>query len=182
MKQNINQLLDKLFEECPKGTYKVPVIETPKISEAEQFLIDMNVSYTISNGIITVDDNLNIIDKGLTDLPDLRQVIVKGDFDCSNNQLTSLQYAPQTVTGDFYCNNNQLTSLQYAPQTVSGYFDCSSNQLTSLQYAPQTVTGGFYCCNNQLTSLEHVSKDFKTLYSDFGTFASYSKIPKKLLK
>ena len=79
---------------------------------------------------------------------------VSGDFYCSNNQLTSLEGAPQTVGGSFYCYNNQLTSLEGVPQTVGGSFGCSNNQLTSLEGAPQTVGGSFGCSNNQLTSLE----------------------------
>ena len=34
--------------------------------------------------------------------------VVKGDFDCRNNQLTSLEGAPQKVGGDFYCYDNNL--------------------------------------------------------------------------
>ncbi|MBQ7632849.1 MAG: hypothetical protein IJS88_01885, partial [Alphaproteobacteria bacterium] len=71
-----------------------------------------------------------------------------------NNQLTSLQGAPQEVGGSFRCENNQLTSLEGAPQKVGGYFSCQNNQLTSLQGAPQEVGGSFLCNNNQLTSLE----------------------------
>ncbi len=95
-----------------------------------------------------------IIGLYLKQLPDFSNIIVTGDFYCSNNQLTSLQGAPQKVGGAFYCSNNQLTSLQGAPQEVGGFFYCSNNQLTSLQGAPQKVDGGFYCSNNQLTSLQ----------------------------
>jgi hypothetical protein len=80
--------------------------------------------------------------------------VVEGYFNCSHNQLTSLEGAPKTVEGNFYCSNNQLTSLEGAPKTVEGVFYCSNNQLTSLEGAPKTVEGVFYCNNNQLTSLE----------------------------
>jgi hypothetical protein len=70
---------------------------------------------------------------------------VSGNFDCHNNQLSSLEGAPQSVGGAFYCNYNQLTSLVGAPQSVGGDFYCYDNQLTSLVGAPQSVGGIFYC-------------------------------------
>jgi len=79
---------------------------------------------------------------------------VGGYFYCSYNQLTSLEGAPSSVGGDFYCTHNNLTSLEGAPSSVGGYFSCSNNKLTSLEGAPTSVGGDFYCFNNQLTSLE----------------------------
>ena len=76
-----------------------------------------------------------------------------GDFDCANNQLTSLAGAPSSVGGIFACSNNQLTSLTGAPSSVGGNFACSNNQLTSLTGAPASVGGDFSCFNNKLTSL-----------------------------
>ena len=98
--------------------------------------------------------NLDLCKMELTELPDLSNIIVGGYFDCSGNQLTSLEGAPQEVGGNFYCSENQLTSLEGAPQEVKGMFDCSFNKLTSLRGAPQKVGGDFYCYCNQLTSLE----------------------------
>ena len=76
------------------------------------------------------------------------------NFYCNNNQLTSLEGAPEKVGGSFYCISNQLTSLEGAPKEVGGYFDCRDNQLTSLEGAPKEVGGDFDCSDNQLTSLE----------------------------
>ena len=50
--------------------------------------------------------------------------VVTDDFDCSNNQLTSLEGSPKTVGGSFYCYDNQLTNLNGAPKTVGGDFIC----------------------------------------------------------
>jgi len=77
-----------------------------------------------------------------------------GNFDCDNNQLTSLEGAPSSVCGNFACSYNQLTSLEGAPASVGGGFSCSYNQLTSLEGAPSSVGGSFSCHNNELTSLE----------------------------
>ena len=96
--------------------------------------------------------NFNCSENRLTSLDGAPQS-VDVDFHCDNNLLTSLEGAPQKVGGDFYCNINRLTSLVGAPQEVNGYFFCSDNALTSLVGAPQDVDGGFYCHNNSLTSL-----------------------------
>jgi len=74
-------------------------------------------------------------------------------FDCSSNNLTSLDGAPRSVGLSFYCGNNKLTSLVGAPSSVGGYFDCHSNKLTSLVGAPSSVGLGFDCGSNNLTSL-----------------------------
>jgi hypothetical protein len=72
-------------------------------------------------------------------------------FYCNDNQLTSLEGAPQTVGKDFYCSDNDLTDLEGAPQKVGGVFYCHSNQLTSLVGAPQKVGGDFSCHNNPVS-------------------------------
>jgi hypothetical protein len=106
-----------------------------------------------STGLIDVDGDFKCGRQGLKDFKGVAFGHVKGGFYCSDNQLTSLEGAPQTVDGDFYCIENRLTSLEGAPQTVNGNFACNNNQITSLEGAPQKV-GGFSCDGNQLTSLE----------------------------
>ena len=95
-----------------------------------------------------VPGDLYLSGLGLTQLPPMG--VVGGDFYCSNNQLTSLEGAPEKVGGDFSCSYNQLTSLTGAPKEVGGGFYCYSNQLTSLKGAPKEVGGDFFCDNNPL--------------------------------
>lgn len=79
---------------------------------------------------------------------------VKGDFNCSMNDLKSLRGAPNIVDS-FYCNNNKLENLKYAPTTVHGNFDCSSNEITSLKGAPRLIRVDFNCRQNKLKSISH---------------------------
>lgn len=81
----------------------------------------------------------------LTELPDLSGVVVEGDFRCSDNKLTSLKGAPQTVTGFFYCYGNRLDSLDGCPPKVGGDFSCSSNNLKDLTGGPAEVGGSYNC-------------------------------------
>jgi len=110
------------------------------------------------DGTLVVLGDIDLSYKNLTKLPDLSSVIVKGRFSCSNNHLTSLNGAPQSVGGNFSCANNQLTSLEGAPQAVRGNFCCYSDQLTTLEKAPHIVRGNFDCYDNHLTSLEHAPR------------------------
>lgn len=103
--------------------------------------------------VIKGDLDLNF--KDLTELPDLSGVIVKGNFSCDYNYLTTLKGAPREVGGDFSCVNNKLVSLEGAPEIVGGHFCCNFNKLRTLEGAPRDVGESFHCEENLLKSLEH---------------------------
>ena len=66
----------------------------------------------------------------LTKLPPiLKDITVNGWFNCSLNNLTSLENCPKIVNGNFYCSWNKLTSLEGAPQKVDRHFICHSNDV-----------------------------------------------------
>ncbi len=129
--------------------------------------------YTINDDMsISVNGNVDLSDKNLKSIP-IKFKEVTGYFYCGYNQLTSLEYCPETV-GGFSCSNNQLTSLKYCPETVGGNFYCGYNQLASLKYCPETVGGHFFCSYNQLTSLKYcpetVGGDFWCSYNQITNF------------
>ena len=105
-------------------------------------------------GLVDVDGNFNCEGQGLSDFKGVRFGKVEGVFYCHDNQLTTLEGAPQEVGWNFYCYNNRLTTLDGAPQEVGGNFRCINNQITSLEGAPREVGKSFRCDNNQITSLE----------------------------
>ena len=125
-------------------------------------LVDITGDFWLYKGDLTdfkgvrfgnVSESFNCSDNSLTSLEGAPQSV--GDaFNCSGNSLASLEGAPQSVGGNFYCNNNSLTSLEGGPQTVNGFYNCSRNSLTTLRGAPQEVGGDFYCSHNSLTTLE----------------------------
>jgi hypothetical protein len=117
----------------------------------------MNLEDTYSLVVESKQDieNINLSYKGLKTL--VGQKIpkrVEGSFDCYNNNLTSLEGAPEYVGGDFTCSDNNLTSLKGAPKYVGGDFRCPDNSLTSLRGAPKYVGGSFNCYRASLASLE----------------------------
>jgi hypothetical protein len=115
-------------------------------------------------GLVDVEGSFACYRQDLADFKGIRFGAVSKNFDCHNNQLTSLEGAPQRVGWHFTCSSNLLTSMEGAPQEVGGSFNCDRNQLTSLEGSPQKVGGNFSCKENQLTSLEgapqEVGRDF----------------------
>ena len=105
-------------------------------------------------GLVDVDGSFNCNYQGLTDFKGVRFGHVERYFSCADNNLTSLEVAPQSVGGDFDCSHNELKSLEGAPRSVGGDFSCFYNSLTSLEGAPQEARGYFACDHNMLTSLK----------------------------
>jgi hypothetical protein len=109
-------------------------------------------NYTInSDGSIDVAGDVDLYDKGLTEIP-LVFNKVTGYFSCTGNYLTTLKGSPKWVGGWFSCNKNQLTSLKGCPRWVGGWFSCGGNRLTSLEFSPDYVGGWFDCRWNNLTN------------------------------
>ena len=131
------KLKDLLFEN------EAPNIFIPRRIEDR---VERMIKTYIRNGS---KGDLNLIGLDLTKLPDiLKDITVGGSFDCSYNNLTSLENCPKTVGGNFGCGFNNLTSLEGSPSSVGGNFDCYNNNLTSLEGAPKFVGGDFYCTDN----------------------------------
>jgi hypothetical protein len=129
------------------------------------------VNYTINDDLsIDVDGYVDLHDKGLTKLP-LKFNKVNGDFNCTFNNLKSLEGAPKEVNGDFYCYKNDLTSLEGASKEVTGNFYCSNNQLYSFYSLTIDVGGKFYygenpiaCFGNLLGFDSELIYEFNELY------------------
>ena len=121
-----------------------------------------------------LSDLLESKEKNLLDLKIEGRLVTKktkqwdGNFFCDKLKLTSLKYCPQTINnGYFDCSGNQLTSLEHGPTSVGGDFWCKHNQLTSLEHGPTSVGGDFYCGYNKLTSLKDVHKHVKQMNGEF---------------
>jgi hypothetical protein len=82
--------------------------------------------YDLPDGFV-VEGNLSLRNKHLTELPDLSEVVVNGNFDCSCNNLTSLKGAPQKVGGKFDCGHNIFLESLYGISEMAedGKIHCS---------------------------------------------------------
>ena len=112
--------------------------------------------YTINDGVVDVDGNVDLSRRDLTELP-LNFGRVTGVFDCSYNKLTTLKGSPKYVGKNFYCINNELTSLEFGPIEVGADFYCSDNKLTSLEFSPKIVGGWFVCYKTKIRDLYGIS-------------------------
>lgn len=80
---------------------------------------------------------------------------VEGSFVCSNIGLVSLKGAPKITKDTFNCSDNELMTLEYAPHVVGGNFICSFNKITSLKGSPLKVGRLFEAASNQLINLDY---------------------------
>jgi hypothetical protein len=130
-----------------------------RLFESKEYIESICNKFGIKNwtlnedGSIDVDGDVNLQNKRLNKLP-LKFRNVSGYFDCSYNNLISLEGCPESVSGHFFCFNNNLTSLEGSPKSVGGHFYCYYNDLTSLEGSPKSVGRNFNCSYNKLTSLE----------------------------
>lgn len=107
--------------------------------------------------------NLEVHPRKKITLKDVDFGRVKGNFDCGNVKIGSLEGAPREVGGSFRAIRCGLGSLVGGPKVVGGSYTCEDNQLRNLIGAPERVGegiygGGFYCSYNPLESLEGAPK------------------------
>lgn len=83
------------------------------------------------------DDNLGIIDMGLT----------------------SLEGCPKIIHGNFNCSINSLTSLIGGPERVDGYYSCSSNNFETLDgIASYIGDGGLFLASESIKTIAGIHK------------------------
>lgn len=132
------------------------------IQSIETWLEEYGIKlYTINDKLeVNLLGGANLDKKDLKELPSYIQFgVVRGDFFCSYNKLTSLRGFPKEVRGNFFCNWNELTTLKGAPREVRGKFYCIGNNLTTLEGAPEKVGEIFDCSDNNLVSLKGAPKE-----------------------
>ena len=100
---------------------------------------------------------LNIAEKGLTDLSALKYFTGLQTLNCSRNSLTELDVSALTNLTSLDCYFNSLTKLNVSEQTNLTSLDCSFNSLTELDVSALTNLTSLDCSDNQLTALD-VSK------------------------
>jgi hypothetical protein len=120
-------------------------------------------NYTINpDGSIDVNGNVFLYKKGLTEFP-LTFNKVTGNFDCGENNLTSLKGSPRWIGGGFYCDHNILTSLEFSPDYVDRDFWCQYNNLTD-NYCITEIKGKFYTTLKKDGLTEDNYNEWRKLY------------------
>jgi Leucine-rich repeat (LRR) protein len=101
---------------------------------------------------------LNISGSSITNLTGIQDFAALQLLDCSNNQLTALDFSKNIALTNLSCNSNQLTTLDVSKNTALTYIYCYSNKLTALDVSKNAALTNLYCYSNQLTALD-VSKN-----------------------
>ena len=87
------------------------------------------VGYVINEDLsVDVDGNVHLVAMNFSEIP-IKFRNVSGNFGCSCNYLTSLNFCPEYVGGDFYCYDNLLVSFIGCPTRIDGGFYCENNNL-----------------------------------------------------
>ena len=141
-----------------------------RIYNIKNYTINTDGSIDIKADIET-DEYIDLSIIGLIKLP-IKFNIVTGDFDCSFNNLITLEGSPKEVNGYFDCSNNKLTSLKYAPRIIRGGFDCSNNDIKTFEYFPNFIKEDFFCTDTLLWYIWILFRDWTKieLLNDFDIF------------
>ncbi|GAB5388544.1 MAG: hypothetical protein Alpg2KO_15120 [Alphaproteobacteria bacterium] len=182
----------------PRRRVRLP--ENTEGARLEQVFDILKVKYDKQpGGGYRVKGDLDLSGMALSKLPNLSNVVVEGNFDCSGNVLTSLEGSPQSVSGSYVCSGNRLRSLtgisgyiglhltaddnrlenlQGAPQTIRGSLSVVRNRLRTLTGAPTTIGESFHADNNRLSSLNAGPQDVARNYSvRFNSLSSLEGAP-----
>ena len=84
-------------------------------------------NYTINEDLsVDVDGSVWLYDKNIKEIP-VKFNIIKGYFDCRDNQLTSTEFFPTEVCGNFNCYSNNFKNLDNFPKIVEGWISIDKN-------------------------------------------------------
>jgi hypothetical protein len=106
--------------------------------------------YTI-NDDETIDVNENVrFNLYFKKLP-LKFSNIEGYFDCSYNNLNTLQGCPVRVSDCFNCTRNRLTSLVGCPKYIGVHFFCKENKIETFEGLDFIhIIGTFNCYGNPI--------------------------------
>lgn len=140
------KLLSENIFEFQKGLEPIDSLGLGRRVQIEEWLDKMNINDYIINKDYTINTSYSVYleDMKLTKLPEFIQFnIVKGDFEISGNELTTLKGCPKKIYGYFACNSNNLTSLKYCPTYIGDCFYFNHNKISNLHYFPEIVLGDY---------------------------------------
>jgi hypothetical protein len=125
----------------------------------EQALIDLGYDTAPIDGkVLTANienvTELQVINKGISDLTGIEDFTALERLTCNTNQITSLNVSQNTALQNLHCPANQLTSLDVSSNTALEVLSCQNNPLISLNLGSNTVLFDLDCHSNQLTSLD----------------------------
>jgi hypothetical protein len=131
--------------------------ETPifRLSPEQEEFLNSNTSgswsFNEKTGLVDIEGSFYCEESDLDGFMGIKFGIVRRNFVCRRNKLTSLAGAPWSVRGVFDCSANQLTSLEGGPTKCKDYI-CVGNNLKNLAGFPQELKSNFECSDNPFVS------------------------------
>lgn len=120
---------------------------------------DGTVKLTPENlAVMAAVTELDLSNKGLTDLGGIEYFTGLTDLNIYSNNLTSLDVSQNTNLTELDCSYNKLTELDVSQLTALTSLFCNGNELTELDVSGLTALTVLYCGQNDLSKLD-VSKN-----------------------
>jgi hypothetical protein len=146
-----------------------PIVALTNVDEITRWLRKHEIKkFTIlKDNSVNVHEDVRLPNKlaNLLKLP-LNFNVVEGDFDISDNELTSLEGSPKKVTGSFMAHKNEIFSLRGGPKEVGESFIILHNNITSLEYSPTLVKEDFICSHNPLKELDGLNNVLGYIFTE----------------
>ncbi len=125
----------------------------------EQLLITLGYdSAPLNNYVPTINisgvTSLVVQNNNISDLTGIEDFVALETFNCSFNQLTSLNMSSNTSLKSLTCNNNQITTIDVSNNTMLETLACYNNQITALDITNDILLENIICSNNQITVLD----------------------------
>ncbi len=121
---------------------------------------------------VDIFSNFSIKNKNLHWIP-IKLDDVAGYFDCSKNQLTSLEFGPYSVGSYYDCSENLLSSLMHSPKKIPGLFLCYKNKIKNFKDGPDWIGEDLRAENNKVESLLYFPHVEKKVFLDYKNLLKY---------
>jgi|TARA_R110000787_G_scaffold243400_1_gene349317 hypothetical protein len=123
----------------------------------EQRLIDLGYDDILDDYVLTANisgiTNLDIQYQNISDATGLQDFASLGGFNCDNNQISNLNFHPNSNLNFFICQNNPISNLDLTQHTTLFEFSCTNTSITSLDLSQNTNLRYLYCGGTLLTEL-----------------------------
>ncbi|MCE2611437.1 hypothetical protein LVD13_00535 [Flavobacteriaceae bacterium D16] len=138
----------------------MPVFAMTAIPDAnfEQALVDLNIDDEL-DGFVRTDEikdvqNIDIENKGITDLTGIEDFTALIGLWVSNNEITQLDLRQNANLKFAFASNNSLTSIQLAGLTDLEKVELENNTISSLNIADNLALQELSLANNRLNAID----------------------------
>ena len=138
----------------------MPVVAMTAIPDSnfEQALVDLDIDDELDGFVRTSNienlENLDIENKGITDLTGIEDFTALVGLWVSQNQITQLDLRQNTNLKFAFASNNALTSLQVDGLTALEKIEVLNNSIGSLNLADNLLLQELELANNSLTAID----------------------------